>query len=180
MTKRILSLAIVFASALLLDSTAGARQATPAVEDNLSLLVVQSFASGQLAPEDGGGGLATLTFEPPASDALFFSERPNRVVGTYSAAELLEFVRQAETDPLNAALVANLEEGGEVQAVVELLGGEIDTAGTVRYQVRLLGEAGQTGLNLEAQSLSELGAPLYLASGHLFIDDLGQHKDNPT
>ena len=48
------------------------------------------------------------------------------------------------------------------------------------YEVRLLGEADHTNLALEEASLSELVEPIQLGRGHLFIDGLGQHKDNPT
>ena len=177
--KRILSLAIVV-GAVLFGHTAAARQATPTAESSLDLLVVQSFDSGRLAPEAGSPDLATLTFEPPVSDALSFSERPDRVVGSYATDELLDAVRQSESDPVNAALVADLAAGGEVQVVVELLTGEIDAAGAVSYQVRLLGEPDSTDLALEAASPGELAEPIELGRGHLFIDGLGQHKDNPT
>ncbi len=180
MTHRIISLAIIFVGAVLLGSSAVANQATPPAESALDLLVVQSFDSGRLAPEAGSTDLATLAFEQPLRDALYFSERPNRVVGSYATEELLEIVRQAGPDPVNAALIADLEAGGEVQVVVELLQGEINTAGTVNYAVRLLGEADHTSLALEESSLSELVEPIQLGRGHLFIDGLGQHKDNPT
>lgn len=180
MTRRIFSLAVVFVGAVLLGGIAGAQEATPTAESSLELLVVQGFDSGRLTPQDGSADLATLTFEQPMRDALYFSERPNRVVGRYATDELLDILRAAETDPVNAALVADLEGGGEVQVVVELLTGEIDAAGAVSFAVRLLGEADQAGLALEEASLSELTEPIELGRGHLFIDGLGQHKDNPT
>jgi len=180
MTQRILSFVIVVVGALLMSSTGSAQQATPPADASLDLLVVQSFDSGRLAPVAGGAGLATLTFEPPMRDALYFTERPNRLVGSYATNELLALVRQAETDPVNGVAEGPVPGGGEVQLVVEVLQGELDPAGTVRYEVRLLGEADQTNLTLEAAARPALVAPIDLGHGHLFIDGLGQHKDNPT
>lgn len=40
--------------------------------------------------------------------------------------------------------------------------------------------ANDSGISLEEDALADLTGPIALGNGHLFIDGLEPHKDNPT
>lgn len=180
MTLRTCALVLVVAVAVLLGAAAGTQPATAEAGGDPDVFVVQSFLSGRLSPLTGEDGTAALAFPGPIGDALYFGERPGREVGSLSIEDLPTSVREAEADPPNAALVASLDDGGEMQAVVELLGGDVDADGAVTDRLRLLGMADHSGIALEEDAPADLAGAIVFGSGQLFIDGLGQHKDNPT
>ncbi len=46
------------------------------------MLFVQSFQSGSIAPVDGAEGRYTVTLEQGLGQTIYFSDRPERIVGT--------------------------------------------------------------------------------------------------
>ncbi len=128
----------------------------------------------------GEADVVTLSLPGPTGAALHFAERPGHDVGLLSIDDHLMSIVDAETDPPNAAPVASPDHGGELQAVVELMAGDVDAAGAVTLRVRLLGMANDTGISLEEDARADLTGPIALGIGPLFIDGLEPHKDNPT
>jgi hypothetical protein len=179
--RRVVLVALALLASFRIGTSAAGQEATPAAtaaEDQVDVLVVQSFASGRLEPTTEEPSAAVLTLEPPVVDAVYFSERPNRIVGTLSAEAFLEQLEAAAADPPNAVLIAH-GASGTAEVVVELLRGDIDPDGTITYQVRILADFDEADLELAAP-LTELPEPLELGAGHLVVDGLSQHKDNPT
>lgn len=90
----------------------------------------------------GEADVATLSLPGPTGAALHFAERPGHDVGLLSIDDHLMSIGMsigdAETHPPNAAPVASPDHGGELQAVVELMAGDVDAAGAVTFRVRLL------------------------------------------
>jgi hypothetical protein len=134
-----------------------------------ALLFVQVFGAGELAPKDGEEGAYTLTLSQGTGATLFFSDRPDRLVGTWPTAAFIERLGFTPEDPPNAALVAQTAEG-EAVYVVELLAPTLDEAAdTLTYDIRLLGEA-DVAMRFHA---APHGAPIEgveLGASHLFID----------
>jgi hypothetical protein len=115
--------------------------ATPPAEATVEVLYVQSFAAGTLTPHAETADALTLTLEGGTGQTAFFSERPERLIGTLTTATFLDGRAFDPADPPNAAISA-LTEGGEVLLLVELRepGIEADT-GVVTYHAQLLPEA---------------------------------------
>jgi hypothetical protein len=82
---------------------------------------------------------------------------------------------------LNAALVIDRPEGDAV-VVVELLGGAVDAAGTVTYDVLVLDEPGAhpTDMTLTAAALTEIPEAVDFGASHLFIDNATLIHDPET
>lgn len=151
-----------------------AQEATPDAAGGVAveILVVQSFAAGRLEPVTDEAGVALLTLERPAG-VVYFSDRPNRIVGTTTLAAFLDVLAGEADDPPNAALVITpAADEAPVIYVVELLSGQIDEAGAVRYRVRLLADANQLDLDLVAAPTAGLTGPISFGANHLFIDGL--------
>ena len=85
----------------------------------------------------------TLTLRGVTSSTLYFSDRPERVVGHMSTADFVDLWaigdNSFETDPPNAVL-AFLEPGDEVpeDAVVVLKAPNLDEAGDLAYSIEVL------------------------------------------
>ncbi len=153
-------------------STVAAQQATPVAGEDVELLYVQSFGSGAITPADGGTGTYSLTLEHSLSETIYFSDRPNRIVGAMATADFVTAFEATADDPPNAALVA-----GDMTLIVELTSATFDqAAGTLTYEATLLGE---DEIDVEYTSpLSE--APtgdVSLETSHLFIDAFDQCCD---
>jgi hypothetical protein len=149
----------------LAPAASASRQATPVAAEDIELLYLQSFASGALTPADGGTGAYTLTLDDGLGETVYFSDRPNRVVGAMPTADFVAAFEAAADDPPNAALVA-----GDMTLVMELTSTSFDqAAGTLTYQATVLGED-EAG----AAYVSPLSEPptveMALESCHLFID----------
>ena len=161
-----------------LGRRATAQDATPATSpaagrEPVSLLFVQSFARGSLVPKAGEAGSYTLTLAEEQGPTIYFSDRPNRLVGTlpterfFAARGISPF---DPADPPNAALVARTEAGEDV-VVVELLDPRYDAATrTVTYDVRVLADdAGEALASLAARQQDAQFAETFGAAS-LFID----------
>jgi hypothetical protein len=152
-------------------SVSSARQATPIVRDDVELLFVQSFQGGRIT--SGDGGAFQLTLEHTLRQTIYFSDRPNRVVGAMATSDFLGMFEQAAAaDPPNAALVAEGADG-EMILIVELMtAGFDDATGTLTYDVTMLGEE-DVDMQFEHAVGQAPTAEVALETGHLFIDSLG-------
>ena len=170
------------------------QDATPAAGDlaggqKETFLFVQRFASGTLTPRgpttpDAGmseGGTSEpegnaeygLALAQGLGPSRYFSDRPERIVGTVPTAQFLDALGSTPANPPNAALVGDLGGGDEEVLVVELLAARYDEAThTVTYDVRILAEHQRVDMafrtNLHPGS-THPGATY--GSSHLFLDD---------
>jgi hypothetical protein len=144
--------------------------AAPAVK--VEYLFVQSFRSGSMTPKAGEDGTFELTLDNGLGHTVYFSDRPERVVGTAATAQFLKTFPFGVNNPPNAALV--LEAGSDDAGVVvmELTEPNYDEATqTATYAARVI--AGDDKLAVKFQQTSkdagEIRAEFGAAS--LFIDD---------
>lgn len=162
---------------------AAAQDATPAADATPSadaradstqpeLLFVQSFQSGNIVPEAGADGRYTVTLEQGLGQTIFFSDRPDRIVGAMPTERFLGFLGFTPDNPPNAALVLQQASGETDVAVVELFDPVYDAAGPgVTYNVQVL-EEWETALNMGFQEAPNDLAALApdFGAAHLFID----------
>jgi len=163
-----------------LTRTASAQDATPDAtpiasdtEHGPTTLFLQSFQQGGVAPKDGEEGTYTVTLEQGLGQTIFFSDRPDRIVGAMPTAQFLQTLGFEPDNPPNAALVVDRGEGETDIAVVELLNPSYDEAThTATYDVKVLAaweETLEVGFQEEPADLAAFGASF--GSAHLFIDD---------
>jgi hypothetical protein len=167
-----------------------AHDATPSPEsDTTHFLFVQTFGAGSLAPKDGEPGLLTLTADHLAGQTVYFSDRPERIVGLVSTERFLGAGARSDSgsatpesglgftpaNPPNAALVvasAGDASHPEAVVVVELIDPTYDPAsGLATYDVKVLADETAVDLTLEQQPLSAAEAPRHFEAASLFIDD---------
>lgn len=164
--------------AALLGRQATARQATPIAEatpvvtDAVEILFVQSFANGALA-EGATAGEYTLTLENGSGQTVYFSDRPERLVGAIPDETFLDGRAYDPADPPNAAIVAQTANGEDI-LVVELLDPAYDTAsGTVSYTARpLAGQPESPALASYATLQEDAALDASFGPVSLFIDNL--------
>jgi hypothetical protein len=155
-----------------------AQDATPAAggEGTLSsseFLFVQSFESGSIAPKDGAEGTYTVTLQHGLGQTLYFSDRPERIVGVASTSQFLDGLGFSPDNPPNAALVIGSDDGGTDIAVVELTNPTYDEASsTATYDVSVLENfASDVDMQLQADPVDLATVASSFGSAHLFIDD---------
>jgi hypothetical protein len=108
-----LSRRAAIASGVVSAATAGTRwaaaqDATPEAaprEAHESYLFVQLFAQGSWQPKADEAGIYVLTLSGTSGQTLYFSDRPQRIVGTVPSDRFLEALGFTPADPPNAALV---------------------------------------------------------------------------
>src|SRR5688500_2632610 len=158
-------------------TAAAAQEATPEpattdAEPETPTLFVQSFQSGTIAPTEGAEGRYTVTLEHGLGQTIYFSDRPDRIVGAMPTDRFLGVLGFPPDNPPNAALVVQQPTGATDVAVVELFDPVYDPAGPgVTYEVAVLAEWERT-LELGVQETpADLAAvaPTFGAA-HLFID----------
>jgi hypothetical protein len=148
-------------------------------------LFVQTFAGGTWAPKPDADGVYLLTLTGHAAQTVYFSDRPERLVGTIPTRDFLDRLGFTPADPPNAAVVAQTSDGGEDVLVVELFdpvyaegfgeGGGV----TVTYTARvLIGESGPRLTPLAARQDDDR-LPAAFGPATLFIDGpcLGQDQE---
>ena len=161
-----------------LTARAAARDEEAAAQDadaahDSAMLFLQAFRAGAVAPKDGAPGRYVLTLEQGLGQTVYFSDRPERLVGTSPTPRFQEGLGFPEDNPPNAALVVTGADGETQVAVVELFEPAYDEAThTATYEVAVL-EAWEdelgVGFTEEPTDLSEFGSSF--GAAHLFIDD---------
>ena len=151
--------------------------ASPTADERISFMFVQAFEAGTLAPKAGAPGTYTLTLQHGLGQTLFFSDRPERIVGTVPTARFLaprHNLGFTPTNPPNAALVAQRAGSATEQDVyvVELLNPRYDEAAkTVTYDVTILDDIARVGMTVVEAPQGALAAPQAFGPTGLFIDD---------
>jgi len=145
--------------------------ATPRPADAPAFMFVQSFQAGALAPA-AVEGLYTLTLTHGLGQTIYFSDRPQRVVGSLPTAQFFDALGFPGNNPPNAALVADRADHTKDILVVELFNPEYDEAThNLTYTVRILDDIEQVDMALpQTVSTPPTGNTQYGAT-HLFIDD---------
>jgi hypothetical protein len=133
-------------------------------------LFVQTFVGGTWAPKQEEGTYA-LTLSGAAANTVFFSDRPERIVGLTPTQDLLDTLGFTPTNPPNAALVAQTDTGEQDILVIELLNPAWDGNGTLTYDARVLADYGDPGLAHLSRQQAGHSLPETFAAGSLFIDD---------
>ncbi len=139
-------------------------------------MFVQTTKGGMWAPKNGEEGVYTLTLTGLPAQTVYFSDRPERIVGTQSTSDFLAALGFGEENPPNAALVTNTDKGEDI-LVIELFNpvyteGESESGATLTYDARILENYHETNLGGVAALQSALDAmPASFDSASLFIDD---------
>jgi hypothetical protein len=157
-------------------SAAMAQDATPSAEPvsdrGPTMLFIQSFRQGSIAPKVGEDGIYTLKLEQGLGQTIYFSDRPDRIVGATPTDQFLAGLGFAPDNPPNAALIFEAEPGHTDIAVLELFNPVFDPAGPgVTYDVQVLQEWARTlemGFSKVPTDLDQMH-PAFGAA-HLFID----------
>jgi hypothetical protein len=163
------------AAGLMSTSPANAQDATPAPSDKEKsgqFLFVQSFQSGRIEPKPSEPGVWTLTLEQGLGQTIYFSNRPERIVGAAPTDRFLAGLGFPEDNPPNAALLFNDPNGNEDITVVTLLNPLYDTStNTATYDVQWLSEYQRLDMEFQTTPEEPAEAGATFGAAHLFIDD---------
>jgi hypothetical protein len=155
------------------SGVSAAQESTPEAErEGPVLLFLQAFRSGSVASKEGTTGRYTLTLEQGLGHTVYFSDRPDRVVGAMPTPEFLDFLGFPDDNPPNAALVADTGAGQTEVAVLELFTPSYDDAThTATYEAVVLAEWERSPDGSFAESDADLAEVLpEFGAAHLFID----------
>jgi hypothetical protein len=160
-----------------LSHVAAAQQATPApVEDGSEpdLLFVQTFQAGSIAAKEGTDGRYTLSLEGGVGQTIFFSNRPDRIVGAEPTQDFLSTLGFPDDDPPNAALLVQNAAGEPDIAVIELYSPVYDEATqALTYEIEVLENWGdEMDLGLQEEPLDLATIEPSFGAAHLFIDGI--------
>jgi hypothetical protein len=150
--------------------------AQPDTKRGPTMLFVQSFQSGGVAAKDGAAGRYALTLEQGLGETVYFSDRPDLVVGSTPTPRFLAGLGFPEDNPPNAALIAETAPGETGIAVLRLYRPSYDQpTHTATYEVAAV----QTWTRSQEQAFTETKAALpellpQFGAAHLFIDDCPQ------
>ena len=155
--------------------SASAQDATPVPADDQQfpkMLFLQSYQSGNIAPNAGEAGTWTLTLEHGLGQTVFFTDRPDRKVGITPTQDLMKGLGFTPDNPPNAALLFKNEQGDDDVSVVELFNPTYDTStNTATYEIHLLKEYAGLGVLFQEQPTEPDDAHATFGAAHLFIDD---------
>jgi hypothetical protein len=146
---------------------AGTKQGVP-------YMFVQTFGAGSIDAATDGVEMLLLVADHVAGQTLYFSDRPERIVGMVPTEKLIGVEGEnsgigfTPENPPNAALVLP----DNKILVVELIDPSYDPAtGQIRYQLRVLDDVSQMDLKLETEPLTAADAVGDFTAASLFIDD---------
>ena len=139
-------------------------------------MFVQTAQRGTWTEKSGEEGVYTLTATGLPAQTVYFSDRPNRIVGTQTTSDFLNALGFSDDNPPNAALVTSTDTGQDI-LVIELFNpvytegiGASDT--TLIYDARILQNYYETSLGGVAELQSDPNSmPTSFDGVSLFIDD---------
>jgi hypothetical protein len=137
------------------------------------MLFVQTYQSGTITPKEGTEGRYTLMLDTGTGQTVYFSDRPDRIVGAQPTAQFLEGIGFSADNPPNAALVMDTGAGETDIAVIELFDPQLDPISqSVSFEIGVLANW-QHELEMELQEAPTDLAALAPSFGaaRLFIDD---------
>ncbi len=180
--RRALATGIAGLSALSLSThrlPAVAQDATPeaTTSENPTFLFVQLADSGTWMPNTDVEGRYFLTLRGTGEQTLYFSDRPDRIVGAMPTDRFLDALGFTPANPPNAAVVVTTPEGERDVLVVELFDpvytrtfGE-DGEETLTYEAIVLNSYQGNGLEEWVPQADDNQLPADFSSVSLFIDD---------
>jgi hypothetical protein len=155
-----------------------AQQATPVAEEkDLSFLFLQSFEGASLSPSTaspvaGDEMMYTLTLSAGLGQTLFFSDRPEHIVGTVPTPAFLDALGFTPANPPNAALVGNKANGETEILVLELFNPRYDEpTKTATYDVHILQNDERVDMQFTSEPELTAAEESDFTAAHLFIDD---------
>jgi hypothetical protein len=160
-----------------LAGAAAAQNATPTTATDASttpkeFLFVQSFQKGNIEPKFGVEGTYTLTLEQGLGQTIYFSDRPERIVGAVPTPDFLAGLGFPDDNPPNAALVLEAGPGNEDIAVVELFNPRYDIdSHTATYDIQVLQHDERLGMTFQEEPTDLAQLHPTFGAAHLFIDD---------
>ena len=142
---------------------------TPASEDEIEILYVQTFTGGEIA--DTGDGSFALSLAGGTGQTIYFTDHPERLAGALATDSFLDERAFDAANPPNAALVAGVGEGQTV-VVVELLDPALD-ADTMTVTYRAQAVTGNLSNAMTSFQAMESDIPIgAIGPVSVFIDDL--------
>jgi hypothetical protein len=157
------------------DATPEASPADAATQ--VPFLFVQLFAQGSWQPKPDEAGVYILTLSGSSGQTLYFSDRPQRIVGTVPSEQFLDALGFTPADPPNAALVVTTPEGERDVLVIELFNPVFaETFGStpsvqVTYEARVLEAYEGERLAPWLAEQEDDFLPTNFTDASLFIDD---------
>ncbi|MEZ4507955.1 MAG: hypothetical protein R2848_19350 [Thermomicrobiales bacterium] len=165
-------------AAAALGQTVAAQDATPIAEDDEpEFLFVQLANQGTWVPSPDEPDVFILTLTGASNQTVFFSDRPQRIVGSVPTTQVFAALGFTPENAPNAAIVAQDETGQRDVLMVELFdpifqqeSGE-NPASTLVFKSRVLNDYAGTSLDewQSAQEDDELAAEL--TNVNLYIED---------
>lgn len=169
-TRRAVLASSVAAAATLALRNAAAQSSTPEAGEDVDLLFVQAAASGALAPSAQG---YTLSFRHDAGQTVYFSDRPERLTGLVSTAEMIAHWPFENQSQPNAALAISNAEDENATVLIGVLSNPVWDAGpaTLSYDFSMLSDDIPAG--------SPTPVPSSFDAATLFIDGANHGFPNP-
>jgi hypothetical protein len=139
-------------------------------DKEVTYLFVQQARAGTFVPVPGEEGRFALTLTGVTPQTIYFSDRPQRIVGQAAMQPFLDALCHDDANPPNAALVILEGDEQEDVVVVELLDPAYDpAAATLRYTAKIMEEPGHS---LAVYNERHDGrVPESFGAASLFIDD---------
>lgn len=166
--------AVLGAILLIVSFVTGMRVAT----DEPSLLFVQEAVTGSFRPIDVAANTYTLTLVGVKPHTLLFTDRPQRMVGSWTMNDFIsrwnEGSNSLANNPPNAVLLSHSGADGKEYAVVIELSNPVFNApgGTLTYKATVLKDGFTDGLVPSPERHMD-AFPLILRNAVLFIDNAG-------
>ena len=133
-------------------------------------MFVQNAKSGELKSVEGKKDTYVLTLYEVSPQVVYFSDRPQRIVGHVEVAKFLKGLGFGEKNPPNAAIQLLAANEQQDTIVVELIKPQYDEAKrTLQYEVKILKEA-KKGLAVFTEK-KDSTLPTKFNDVSLFIDD---------
>lgn len=157
-----------------------AQDATPASGDAAGdpmFLFVQLAEGGTWIPSPDDPEIYHLTLSGVGSQVAFFSDRPERIVGTVDTTRFLDSLGFTPINPPNAAAVVRTPEGERDVLVIELFDPiytqafGADSGATVQYSARVLDAYHGDNLDSWYDEQDDPELPSQFDQVSLFIDD---------
>jgi len=133
-------------------------------------MFVQSAKSGELISVEGKSDTYVLTLYEISPQVIYFSDRPERIVGHAEMAKFLKGLGFSDKNPPNAAIQLLAANQQQDTIVVELMKPHYDeTKRTLQYEIKILQEA-EKGLAVFTEK-KDGALPAKFNDVSLFIDD---------
>ena len=153
-------------------ATAVATPAGSGPSKPITFLFVQSFETGSLVAKEGSPGRYTLTLNDGLGDTIYFSDRPDKIVGTVPTDQFLTGLGFPPNNPPNAALIGLRDADHKDVVVLELFAPEYDAASNIlTYDVAVLEDWRKLNETFQQTPDDEAHLPRDFTAAHLFIDD---------